>query len=644
MSFECFPNRQRSYSATDIRGNSSSNSQSSGRLVAGGGIGSVSSLIDLPVPSASQPVYGNITNGPTSDPRMSATYENMAPVSSIGHGSSQLRVPVRPSPAPPISAAVSTPVTQEQLHSPIYYNSMKQMTYSAEDSRIEDEDDDDDWDTDTIHQTSQDAEVDPDPFDTSHLRFYDEPPVEASLDGPQFQRSPLGPVSPVSNISSHDWPNTVSASDVNNYSSPSSDSVNPNPNLNPMPVLAPQFPSPGNQQVERFNDNNNSALCNQISNMWINKVGSPTTVQVPTAISGLTPIVPPPSVAVSKTSPNTLQNIKKSEYRSDLSLNEQNPTRTTGSIAFHNNQPLMPSKASESFGSNTFSDDFYEQKSATLPKLNSSFIAELEKSLGQAQASANTFKEKDTNAQKVLSPLTPNKSVSTSRINQLENMNIRDQSSRSTINQRTNNDNHTQLGSNKIQNETLSNIAMFSDLDVMSSSKTLGLLPQNPIDTGKYFPKTAHVKPFVHSQVQHTTTSTVPTCISPLWSSTMLEPIQNPINSPVNKPSSNNPTWTTWTSEESEAGSQTQGPQMSYEVHQTINNSSKSLNSPHQHNPQLFYSQNTNTASSQSWYSKEQHYNHPRPTKTSPITTNTPTLVQPTVVLSPQLTVNYNQV
>ena len=65
---DSFPNRQRSYSATDIRGTGIHTSGSGGRALCGGGMGSVSSLIDLPIPSQQQPqikppVYGNINMG-----------------------------------------------------------------------------------------------------------------------------------------------------------------------------------------------------------------------------------------------------------------------------------------------------------------------------------------------------------------------------------------------------------------------------------------------------------------------------------------------------------------------------------------------------------------------------------------------------
>ncbi|KAG7170612.1 Activated CDC42 kinase 1-like 1 [Homarus americanus] len=309
---------------------------------------------------------------------------------------------------------------------------------------------------------------------------------------------------------------------------------------------------------------------------------------------------------------------------------------------------------------------------AALPRLDPAFIAELEKSLGKDQVSANIFTDKDKKidnssrnsfsprvaapcqgdrhfgAQNIQLPaLPPPQQTIGSRQTNLGVATIPMSESQSNLRPDT-----------RVQQvEPSSNNSAFSDLDVLTSSKTLGVLPQQIVDTGQFFPKTAHVRPFM----QHPPTTTTSMRGMPARSLGNLSQNQRPTGSifqqsriistsAVHTLASSMPQSDVRNTHEERWSSQFEG------MRGTTTASSMTGVSPgfqmsyrwQQPQQQVQMSQKSMTtsvsASALPWVEQQQQshyqgYNQHHQDGPAPQSS----VLQPTVVLSPQLTVNYNQ-
>ncbi|XP_063610414.1 putative uncharacterized protein DDB_G0271606 isoform X2 [Penaeus indicus] len=637
--------RQRSHSVTDLRVSSSSDS--------GQHRGSASSLIDLPIPPT--PVYGNVITGAPVELGSDRTYENItrAAAASTGNAQQPLRVPIRPSPSPPVHQLQKRQQQKQQLESQqdqllqnrvqTYENQGQESqqnqqlqlplqqqsqtgappvpaiysnSFDTQDEPYDDFDDDsDEWDDDiqsvaddrysaenilhdkyssqvsnhshaglpiaTASQVSNTQrfcesnatnEYYPnmtegsDPFDTSHIRCYDEPPLEipdaqtlpANTNGSEdynvnnamiMQNAKPSANSPANTYNSHDQTkNTIGSSLNSNDCSFSSSSVTSlplkisqiaSPNTcdsssmpvradmpaatyrntegNDMVVSTNMFPMihnntsnmPGPSQTRDGHQVNNVRDLNaQISNLWISTISQPQSV-VPVTSS-------PVSSAIQNRQGHTIISPTSSSWMNnearDRGQNRQvailqptvaKPQPVISNLSPVSNQPgqlALPAPLTPT--------------TVALPKLDRSFIAELEKSLGKDQASANTFNTSDkkmNNAVRgsfVSSPpavlnqsqrmasevpaLPPPQQTSSSRSQQQLAVSRLTSESQVVDLPGGRPSSHSQVNT-----ESTNKNSAFSDLDVLSSSKTLGLLSEQTIDTGQYFPKTAHVRPFL---------------------------------------------------------------------------------------------------------------------------------------------------
>ncbi|XP_042864453.1 tyrosine-protein kinase sid-3-like isoform X3 [Penaeus japonicus] len=643
--------RQRSHSVTDLRVSSSSDS--------GQHRGSASSLIDLPIPPT--PVYGNVITGAPVELGSDRTYENVSHMAAAMAGNAQqpLRVPIRPSPSPPVhqlqkrqqqkqqqesqqnqlfqnraqtyenqpqeSQQHQQQLQQQQQQQQLQLQQQQQQphtgappvpaiysnSFGAQEEPYDDFDDDsDEWDDDIqsvaddrysaennlhdrysgqvfnhSHPTTSASQVSstsvvcensatnqyypnmtegPDPFDTSHIRCYDEPPLEIpDAQTPQPDASGRGDYnvskaqimqnvkptasSPASTHSSHDQTKNTSGSSLNasdcsfsgssvassplgisQVASPSTSdssvmSVRPsmpaatscNTEGNNMVVSTDMFPMihnnclnmPGSSHIRNAHQVNNIRDLNaQISNMWISSISQPQ------------PVVPVTSSPVNSTLQNRQEHTVISPSASspwDRGQNRQVAILQPTVAKPPSNQPILStlSPISNQPGQLALPAPL-TPTTVALPKLDRSFIVELEKSLGKDQASANTFNacdKKVNNAVRgsfVSSPpaaltqshrmtsevpaLPPPQQVASSRSQQqLAVSRLVSES------QAVDLPGGRPSSQSQVNAETINRNSAFSDLDVLSSSKTLGLLSEQTIDTGQYFPKTAHVRPFL---------------------------------------------------------------------------------------------------------------------------------------------------
>lgn len=797
--------RQRSHSATDLRASGSSDVTSQLR-------GSVSSLIDLPLPTTS-PVYGNIN--PVSGNQDMPTYENVSSASvavTTGAVQQPLRVPVRPCPSPPIHQLQKKQQNKPLIHNqqnislesslqncdtrqknvqqnldcefPENYQHHRQAppvptiysnSFGDTDEFCDDFDDDSEWDDDTESEEctysaknnmtigSHDQYVGSvndksseiknkavnemheasDPFDTSYIRCYDEPPYESpdnicttNTASSQSVIRGSSAVIPTPNMSAN---TSLSSSQLNsqtNTSSPLDNSVSlsqsstinssltatSKPSLpisvcpssesmgvsttvgmshnsqivkslhnsfhisspsqsNSMAISTQVFPlisnnlnSPDSHLVQSIQDSNCMRDLNtQISNMWISSISqssSSNLLPISTTQARLTPHTEQSHISTSlSSSPPSLytnkQIVQKSQSRQEefpqsaISRNSLlHPTQisTVSSQSVHHTQlalpaPLTPTKA-------------------TLPRLDPAFIAEFEKSLGKDQASANTFTGKEKEVSNSLRNSATSSFAASSQIDRQHLMQSIQAPSPSPP-QHTHGSRNTHLAvaaapmntcQNKVERDrrvhqlepVISNSA-FSDLDVLTSSKTLGLLPKQIVDTGQFFPKTAHVRPFIQYPPTSTASlggiSSVNLGNQPQILGTTGSLVQHnhmfstesvctlaPMKPPSEVRNTSDERW----------------PNQSANMRTTPAVSSLSSVSP---NFQMSYSwqqpqqqvQFTQKSSSTSvsasvlpWCEQQQHQNyHEQHQQSGP--TIPSSVLQPTVVLSPQLTVNYNQ-
>ncbi|XP_066973940.1 uncharacterized protein Ack isoform X1 [Macrobrachium rosenbergii] len=809
--------RQRSQSVSDLRvENSSSDPGSELR-------GSVSSLIDMPVPSE-LPVYGNVGPASTStqDQRL---YENVNSVTQ-----QPLRVPTRPSPSPPVHLLHRRLQNQLMIHNQLNMQNQNRVeenvphsinnnlqapqqhlspapaapavysnSFGTPDESGDDFDDDSEWDDDIQsvggaesvagverrenYSYSNNKEViygastsavnidnsgvddsasvnyfnseEPDPFDTSHIRCYDEPPIETpdtqSLQqevddedtitaGTPTLSSPKGtslsatsmissPTSTSNSYSSHNQSiNSVSTTTplcmspaLTSSSGPvnsSNSSVSFSPSISnsprsaasvtesptvtfsykPISESSPHISCCGtpSAQTDNMTISTNvfpmlqnrvldsprgivsevsretstvGDLNTQISNMWINSVSSPRTSSSlplsPPSVSSVTqPKDEQPSTSGTPTSssawsvrqgydPNRQVAILQPSVAKDFTPKNTHASSTLPSSAKQQRQLSLPAPLTPT--------------SATLPRLDPGFIAELEKSLGKDQASANTFSEKNKNTDSRLSNVVPSTTQS-SHIPAIpppqHYASSRQQSTAKCISRSESQSADSSGGRTSLrvtsEGEKFSRMSAFSDLDVLSSSRTLGLVPQQMVDTGQYFPKTAHVRPFLQQQQMSTSRDSSLVPRSAVGGSLgNLGPASGNVAhhgsvfsaASVNALSTNRFSSLTMNTLSGVPGNWFQsldgtGPTPAISNMRTSNASGFQMGystQALQHQP-LQPSQKAQTespATTQAWPSQGQSHSslnihqqvHLPPTS----------VIQPTVVLSPQLTVNYNQ-
>lgn len=615
------------------------------------------------------------------------SYENIGSASlnvATGMAQQTFRVPVRPSPSPPVQLIQKKQQNQSQIHNQLSTSSQKRLqnsenhpednlplqyhhhedqehpenhvqqhdqhsptvlnthsnSFGDPDELCDDFDDSDEWDDDTgslegdtyteennmaigmqdkssnhasncstsdtvsgkkdvvVHETNVSSrfysnidEV-PDPFDTSHVRCYDEPPIESpgnscSVDKAPYQHPPgtsltVGPMVntfasvqrsncsvPVS--SAVNSPGSVVISDASSFSSssvtntpaaasssllvcsernswndslamgipqssqaikslhnsfpsiPSSDSCT-------MAVSTQAFPMMYNSPVSESHMvkgteeiNSMEELNAQIRKMWISSIS-----QSPSSNS-LLPISPHvrslprdgrdlistssvtsfPSERINRLMLHKNQGKQVAVLHPTISKESllQHPTQlssTLCSLSAKNSQPTLPVPLTP--------------VTAALPKLDPTFIAELEKSLGRDQASANTYTDKDEKVDNSLRNSvirSPTAHYQSGRQHLTQNILVpalpppqqtfgyrqtdrKHQENPAIATRLMNEGQNTGVSSfREKQSGTNSNNSAFSDFDVLTSSRTLGLLPQQIVDTGQFFPKTAHVRPFI---------------------------------------------------------------------------------------------------------------------------------------------------
>ncbi|RXG71889.1 hypothetical protein Avbf_01969 [Armadillidium vulgare] len=180
-------------------------------------------------------------------------------------------------------------------------------------------------------------------------------------------------------------------------------------------------------------------------------------------------------------------NIKVPKCRSSFALPHSSPLKDNISQSTPSLVPLPSS--SHNYTSNQVVDSSFQFKENAFPKLDASFISELEKNLGKDQASANTYKCEEKH---IASPtLLPEKVDYTSVPSKASASHIHEFNlSASQPNLRES----VEISSSNVNSQALSKPKMnftppFSDLDVLTSSRTLGLSPKEGLDISKYFEK-----------------------------------------------------------------------------------------------------------------------------------------------------------
>nr|XP_045606362.1 uncharacterized protein LOC123763283 isoform X2 [Procambarus clarkii] len=826
--------RQRSHSVTDLRASDSSEVTSQLR-------GSVSSLIDLPVPTAF-PVYGNIN--PVIGDQDQPTYENVSSTSlNVASGMAQqpLRVPIRPCPSPPIHQLQKKQQNMPQTHNqqsshlenrlqncvnyeedlqsqnigshehPEQYRHHRQAPpvptiYSNSFGDSEDycdnydDFDDSEWDDDVVcvdddthsaenniaigsldqcpssdnvcytndkNSEKNDRTVNEmsncsrnysntseasDPFDTSHVRCYDEPPFESPDNSCSTNNSPCQSVlrgslsdTPMVNMSANISPLSESQPDslTNNSlldnsvlsSSPSRVTLSQSPVIESLPTctskasvplsvcpssnsigisstvgmshnlqavksLHNSFPSSSSQsgnmtvstQVFPLISNNLSSpsshlvqgiqesscmkdLNAQISNMWISSISQspPSSNLLPISLTQgtLSPRVEQSHTSTSFASPPSSMWINQQMLHSNQGRQAAFPhTSTTResllyptqistlpSVSTHNAQLALPAPLTPT--------------TATLPRLDPAFIAELEKSLGKDQASANTFTGKDkkvnnSSRNSVTSSFTAScqsdrqqssQNIQVPALLPLQQTPVSRQTSLAVAVTSVNECQNKFKPHTSVQLQPVSNNSAFSDLDVLTSSKTLGVLPQQIVDTGQFFPKTAHVRPFIQYSPTSTSNQRSITAGSlgnhsqvPGTTGSLIQQSSTISTASVHTPSSGKPLGEVrniderWSSQfgdlrtssaVSSLSSISPSFQMSYS------------SQPPQQQVQFTQKSSATSVSSVHPWCEQQHqsYQHQQQQQQqqSGLTLQS-SVLQPTVVLSPQLTVNYNQI
>ncbi|XP_063841302.1 uncharacterized protein LOC135089551 isoform X2 [Scylla paramamosain] len=401
------------------------------------------------------------------------------------------------------------------------------------------------------------SNVGEDPFDTSHVRCYDEPPLDTSHEensssvGITDQASAVNRA-PQQNVSSQ--PHSESSSFTRAVSEDKNRlpvSVSSSGYQTNRPAPSPNVPSGGAsyltsgriepshmsgtsastsslvsklvsssrhssrpsknlncstdlQGQETPESRNEDRLSEQIGQMWITNIAQPEKMN--TTLSHSAPQgsnIPPVRDLVPFTSPSSSSSSPSMSSSLVLSSSNWSNRQSMGNVpnrysgAASSSVPREGAHVTLHMSGSALSPQLALPSPLTptvassLPKLDPSFIAELEKTLGKDQASANTFMDRNmkvNNVQSISSlpgtvpALPPPQQPSTGRhSSSRQNFNTVMQQQTSTITTTT-----TTI--NTVITTTTINSA-FSDLDVLSSSRTLGLASSHNIDTSQYFRK-----------------------------------------------------------------------------------------------------------------------------------------------------------
>ncbi|KAK3860468.1 hypothetical protein Pcinc_033481 [Petrolisthes cinctipes] len=277
--------------------------------------------------------------------------------------------------------------------------------------------------------------------------------------------------------------------------------------------------------------------------------------------------------------------------------------------------------------------------SQPIPKLDPSFIAELEKSLGQDLVPNNILKEQDKkqdlpvkghSMSELVVPRIPPPQQSLSK-----------QSPRGMF---------ASLNSEQValwqqvkgaQQQQLPQSSAFSDLDIVSSSKTLGVLPQRTVDTGQFFPKNAQIRPPFLQQSAHISTnnmgslSQVPGAAGGLIPQTGVAATLQSFHVGTQPVASSYNGYRGW--QHQAEGTRPTPPISNADIirqHQQLQNQRQHM-IPSEANPPPATHR---WAGQQQQQQQQQHhqYQHQQSPSSS-------TILQPTLVINPQVTVNYNQ-
>lgn len=548
-----------------------------------------------------------------------------------------------------------------------------------------------------------------DPFDTSHIRCYDEPPIESPQDSRTYDR--VANEAPVFQQGASSQPATNSGrisranSEITNRHSPS---VMMNSNLTrttrtasgtnlggvggtqptqtsvtsiPVtsmscntggPLYSTSKPSTNlncttdlHRQGGALGSSAEDRLSAQIGRMWITSIGQPQNVNSVKPLSAPQgPTMPTGRELVPFSSPSSSSDTQPLVMSSALWSNRQPSTNVHSKYPGTSYPPVSKDAAQMSFHMAGASQQpqlalppaLTPTVSSTLPKLDPSFIAELEKSLGKDQASANTFNDRNKKVNNVSCVSSqPDKQITT--IPALPPCPQQSSTRRSSFRQNLNT-----LPGARTQDHTSTSVSTtattvnsaFSDLDILSSSRTLGLHTQQNIDTSQYFPKNAPAHPKLQ-QAARGPGGMTQTSFSPQQSAFMAHRLMGELFAPVeanmptpalsnmNSVSARMQMNFNW--QQRQQYHQQQQQQHLQNQQQYLQNQNQQLQQQHQ----MAQMGHLAAASSTTLPSHPQPgYTPHLPQGGPPSTQEQPppqgTVLQSTLVLNPQVTVNYNQV
>lgn len=541
-----------------------------------------------------------------------------------------------------------------------------------------------------------------DPFDTSHIRCYDEPPIEAPQDDRSYDRAAEEVSVFQQGAASQSTTDTGSISQANNEVTnrfSSNAALNSNlskttrtssgTNLGGAGVTQPTHMSMTSIPTYTASNNAGGSLYNhakpstnlncstdlhrqggtlsssaedrlsaQIGHMWITSIGQPqnmNSVQSSTAPQSST--IPTGQELVPFSSSSSSFSVTQPLIVSSSHWSNRQPTTTVHTMYSSAGYPPVSRDAAQM--SFHMAGASYQPQlalppaltptvSSTLPKLDPSFIAELEKSLGKDQASANTFNDRNKKVNNV-------SCMSSQPIRQTTIPALPPCPQQSSARQSSCRQNLNTLPGARTQEHTSTSATMtattvnsaFSDLDILSSSRTLGLSTQQNIDTSQYFPKNfpPSSKP---QQSARGPGGLAPSTYSPQQSAYMAQRLMGELWGPVeaNKP----------TPALSNMNSVSAGLQMNFnwqQKQQYLQNQQQYLQNQNQQlqlqqqqqmgQPITMSSSSTTLPShSRPGFTSDPHQSCPSSTHELPPPQGN--VLQPTLVLNPQVTVNYNQV
>lgn len=486
---------------------------------------------------------------------------------------------------------------------------------SDNDDDEDDDDDDDEWDDESSipeepNQNEQrnslpEQSDEPDPFDTSHLHVYDEPPDDCNIKSSNLsqKQEACRVIRKASNNSVFDCSATYGTEANGNKVEDAT--LNEQIGSLWLKNVAHQIPNMESRDQPSYTNSTSFSVANS----------SVTPLNSKTYMSSL----PTESASQKKRHHVTFSSSVASSYANKTLVS------LTHSASFKDNlsqsTPSLvprPENAFPEYHNNQFTPPSLKPKENNFPKLDANFIAELEKNLGKDQASANTFTSKE---KQVTSPtLLPDKvSMPTRPSQQGTPSYYQDSLSASQPNLRE----PLELGAvvtSKALTKPSVNVNAFSDLDVLSSSRSLGLAPKENVDLAQYFQKEAHVKnlllPNVSSSSPAVGRSLTSVSARSLQKSNVPNTVEDSWRSSLTNLSCVAPT---------------------YAGHTTPRSTPSSFlkDSANSNIPSIFFSSQQSVLQHHQTFTTRHKY---------ATGTRASEVVQPTVVVSPQLTVNYNQV